>query len=300
MNSLLLLRALTPIHAGAGRGMAEHVDLPVQRDEFGFPCIWASSLKGALRGTFTRLGMKDDVIRRIFGPEPLRGYEGSGLASFLDARLLLMPTRSLRGVWTYVTSPHMLYYLVTYLEGLGEGKKAASLTNALRDISTKEKGKLEKPVISKEELLIKDQLLMLNEVEIPNCEVSETLPDVLFKDILQDALLNHIKVRGVIVVNDDLALNLVERSMMIQYRVRLRYDTKTVESGALWSEEYIPQETILVSGIIYKGLMNDDHAHKVYKQFISRLKHIKYVWLGGKETIGKGLLRMYIVGGANA
>ncbi|MFP3157935.1 MAG: RAMP superfamily CRISPR-associated protein, partial [Caldivirga sp.] len=47
---LILLESLTPLHPGSGRGSA-YVDLPVQRDEFDFPTIWSSSLKGALRST---------------------------------------------------------------------------------------------------------------------------------------------------------------------------------------------------------------------------------------------------------
>ena len=46
---LLWVLALTSIHPGVGRSEEAHVDLPVQRDEFGLPAIWASSLKGAVR-----------------------------------------------------------------------------------------------------------------------------------------------------------------------------------------------------------------------------------------------------------
>jgi len=61
---LILLESLTPLHPGSGRGSA-YVDLPVQRDEFDFPTIWSSSLKGALRSTLTLScnGINDAVER---------------------------------------------------------------------------------------------------------------------------------------------------------------------------------------------------------------------------------------------
>jgi CRISPR-associated protein Cmr4 len=46
---LVFIEALTPLHPGAGRSVEGLADLPVQRDEFGFPTIWASSLKGAIK-----------------------------------------------------------------------------------------------------------------------------------------------------------------------------------------------------------------------------------------------------------
>jgi len=62
---MLYIKALTPIHVGVGRGEATHVDLPLQRDEFGFPTIWASSLKGAIKSN-----LKGDV-KKYLGSEPL-------------------------------------------------------------------------------------------------------------------------------------------------------------------------------------------------------------------------------------
>jgi len=46
---LVFVRAITNLHPGTGRG-GEVVDLPVQRDQFKFPMIYGSSLKGAIKG----------------------------------------------------------------------------------------------------------------------------------------------------------------------------------------------------------------------------------------------------------
>jgi len=45
---LVFVRTITNLHPGTGRG-GEVVDLPVQRDQFEFPMIYGSSLKGAIK-----------------------------------------------------------------------------------------------------------------------------------------------------------------------------------------------------------------------------------------------------------
>jgi len=285
---LLFLRALTPVHAGAGRGASEHVDLPVQRDEFNFPCIWASSLKGALRSLFTRTVEDKSKIREIFGPEPSRGHESSSLVNFLDARLLFMPARSLKGIWTYLTSPHLIYYLITYLEGTKQQEdKLSKLIKSMEQLSL--------PVTSNKGIFVHDNTLVLNEVDITDCNVKEDLIKSLFDGILPNELLNLICKKGLVIVDDDLALNLVQRSMVIQYRIRINYTTKTVVGGSLWSEEYVPQETVFVSGIVYRSSIGSSNIKALFSWFENELERLKYVWLGGKETIGKGLLKMYII-----
>ncbi len=85
--------------------------MQVQRDEFDIPVIWASGLKGVFRSNFTlRCGGNDvcrNKVKAIFGlrrgSSEVSDYSSSIV--FLDARLLLIPARSLKGVWTYVTSP---------------------------------------------------------------------------------------------------------------------------------------------------------------------------------------------------
>ena len=287
-SKLLFLRALTPIHAGMGRGSLEHVDLPVQRDEFNILCIWASSLKGAIRGTLTRIvnSNERETLYKTLGPPPGRGHEFSSSVSFLDARLLFMPVRSLRGVWTYITSPHLVSYLTTYLEGLGR-------TNLANELQAKI-GQFKVPTVSNDKILVKDNTVVLNEVDIVGCKVNNELHKI-FDKIVPHEILSLLEKRGLVLVDDDTALSLIQKSILIQYRIRINYATKTVEAGSLWSEEYIPQETIFVSGVTYRPLVRTG-ADEIFKWFEEKLKNLNYViWLGGKETIGKGLLKLYLV-----
>jgi CRISPR-associated protein Cmr4 len=60
-GKLFWLVALTAVHPGVGRSEEAQVDLPVQRDEFGLPTVWASSLKGAIRAK-AELGLFRDGL----------------------------------------------------------------------------------------------------------------------------------------------------------------------------------------------------------------------------------------------
>ena len=97
-TAMLGLLAETSIHPGAGRGMGV-VDLPVARETAtDYPVLVGSSLKGALRD-------KADAAQRDlrFGkPE----HAGDLLVS--DARLLLLPVRSLTGSYRWATCPHLI------------------------------------------------------------------------------------------------------------------------------------------------------------------------------------------------
>jgi len=296
-SKLLFFRTLTPVHIGAGRGTKEHVDLPIQRDEFDFPTIWSSSLKGGFRGSYTRLTARtknsndEKMMEIVFGPSPERGYEFSSSINFLDARLLFIPVRSLRKIWTYVTSPHLINYLITYLIGLNRESYVDKILKLLNETKI--------PTVSRKDLFVKNNSLVLNEIEVKGCTVNQELTNI-FKQVLPKEIVDNLSRRGIVLVDDDLVFELVRRSLVIQFRIRIKHEVKVVESGSLWSEEYIPQGTIFVSGIICKPHMNvNGHVEvsgkEVLDWFKNKLSSFNYtIWLGGKETIGKGLLKVYL------
>lgn len=294
----LFIHAVTPLHVGVGRAEGAHVDLPVQRDEFGLPTIWASSLKGALKSHAMR--RNKDLAIKVFGREP--GEIGPDIISgvtLLDARLLAIPARSLKGIWTYVTSPHMLGNFVTYVEFLGVRglddlkKRARELLDATSGLRSGE------AVISSGELLGKDGRLYLNEIPYDKPREEPRARD--FIDGLAKLVTNMPK-RSLVVINDDDVVDIVNKSMLIQYRVRLT-EHKTVARGALWSEEYVPQFSSFFSGVICRQVKEGEStmsAKEVCEKFVELLEHAKgsrraYVWVGGKETIGRGLVELYVV-----
>ncbi|MGQ9713114.1 MAG: type III-B CRISPR module RAMP protein Cmr4, partial [Desulfotomaculales bacterium] len=101
---LLFVHALSPLHAGTGQG-AGVIDLPVAREKAtGLPYLPGSSLKGVLRDA-----CKDHKKRiKIFGPDTDSAHEHAGSVQISDQRLLLLPVRSLKGTFAWVTSPYIL------------------------------------------------------------------------------------------------------------------------------------------------------------------------------------------------
>jgi len=339
-SKLLFIYALTPLHPGTGRvGAPSPVDLPVQRDEFEFPTIWSSSLKGVLRSTFElkARGAQDAVdrvaeeafVRAVFGPKPASPEvsEYSSSLSLLDARLLFIPARSLRGIWAYLTSPHLLAYYRTYLEvaaayspQLGEGLKR------LNELIDKVKEKFQKrgseadhlALVSDEECVLKRDgglSIVLNE---------EEFSAELFNDLnkLWEVLPGDVEKKSIAVVSDNAVKGLVKKSLVVQPRIRLGYETKTVAPGGLWDEEYLPQRTLLVTVAFARkprqsleslvnriaqgqvgeqsGVKVEEIAKKALDKLspltaegaLKRLAEQRFAVLGGKETIGKGIAKL--------
>lgn len=291
--------SLTSIHPGVGRAEAAHVDLPVQRDEFGLPAIWASSLKGALRSRAERrlfdekgacaVGLEECAnFLAAFGPRPESASEHSSGLVFLDARLVAVPARSLKGVWLWATSPMLLRFVRLYADALGDRVELPEAPQpregrvVLSDLSYAVEGKA-----------------VINELEF---EVEQSKgPDLNIPPVMKARGLMGNK--PVAYLNDDDFVKVVRRSLFVQYRVRLG-GAKTVEAGP-WSEEYVPPFTVFVSGV---------HCNRVPPKVKVRVKDRKdpvevgvavkdlceyakqltggAVWLGGRETVGRGLVEV--------
>lgn len=128
MNTSLLLglHAHTWIHAGSGEKDGV-VDLPIQRESHtGWPVIFGSSLKGAMRSQVSRNNgaIAEQSVLTLFGPDSLHAgatsekiHAGALLVS--DARLLWLPVRSLTSHTRYVTCPALLRRLLADLKRAG-------------------------------------------------------------------------------------------------------------------------------------------------------------------------------------
>lgn len=284
-KAILFIRGLTPLHVGVGRGYSAHVDLPVQRDEFGYPTIWSSSLKGAVKA---RLGS----MRMCLGPDPetLESVEDEAKHShivFTDARLLLMPVRSLQGVYVYVTSLHLLNEFKKYLEATGVR------VDIDRDLINKIDSGI--ALVSKSDLLY-DKRLIINEEEIEAEFSSDLLSKIKLDTFLPDEIKSNVTYRGLVILPDknDTSLRIINKSMMIQYRIALQRETKTVKKGALWGEEYVPAEAVFVSALFCSEReIKSKNVKCSCENLCDELDQIGIIFVGGRETIGRGLVKFY-------
>lgn len=97
-TAVYMIRCLTNLHVGVGGANYNVVDNPVQRDVTDKrPCIYSSSLKGALRQFFASLQPNTIDIDYIFGPDNYGAAEKDnkiGHFNFLQANLLAFPIQA--------------------------------------------------------------------------------------------------------------------------------------------------------------------------------------------------------------
>lgn len=303
----LFLIVETPLHAGSGSDLGI-VDLPIQREKHtDYPKIEASGLKGSIREIFEAQASKDE-IELVFGPE--NGDLHAGALGFTDARLLLFPVKSVKGVFTWVTCPAVLERFkhdlsicqpsIDFVENIPDANKITTVTN-------------------NSDLIVKDEKIVLEEYTFPvtlndACDtVAKWIADNVLppNDISYDYWRDKMK-KDIVVLNDDDFRDFVMLSTEVIARTKIDNQTGTVATGALWYEEYLPTDSILYSLALTTPLFVDEakkkgtcfeiddqepeknikEAEKVMDLFADGLPNI--IQIGGNATIGKGIVRTHV------
>jgi len=297
------IHIITPLHAGTGQELGI-VDLPIQRERHtGFPKIEASGLKGSMREVFeennkkVKVGNKEVSINDkitidlTFGPEAEISHAGA--LGFTDARILLFPVKSMKGVFAYITCPQVLKRFEEEIIIAG-GK--IELNGQKINISGIPKNSFPKDtsqVLVSSKVILEEYTFELN----PNEDLK------LFANWLaQKTGIEKIPQKIVVLSNDDFK-DFVHLSTEVITRIKINNATGTVETGALFTEEFLPAETILYSFALAspifkekpeeKGIFNQngkDEAGLVLEFFKAGMPEVMQI--GGDATIGKGIVRI--------
>ena len=271
-----LMRVLTPMHVGAGTGLG-YIDLPIYREAHtGFPAVPASTIKGVFRTEEIRKlsngeNSARDIEERLMDYDPEEGDEEENIVKlfemfgnqrkegnvvFTDARILYFPVKSLRGIFAYVTCPYVL-------------KRFA-----------------------------KDTGQQHNDIEIPDKDICKVLNDsnvVVFVDSERYVVLEEFSLKAeeenrnipaaglidkhrVVIVHDDLFAYFVKTFTEIQTHIKVGIETGTVDGGALWTEEYVPAESILYFRVSENQGFNIEDSKKIQ--------------IGGGSSSGKGIVEV--------
>lgn len=295
LADLMLIRAVTTLHPGIGR-VGEITDLPVQKDNLGFPVIYSSSLKGALKSAFWHLGAKD-LARALFGPEPEEeGEKFTSAIAIPDAFIVTFPVRSLEGVYAFVTSPLLLYRFGEYAKIVG---MSFDYVNELSKLSVND-GKCYASLKAKEILQLNVE--SMEDVLLINEEINVKLDTSKNKEIQKVEELFKIEEGRLVLLSNNDALRAIERSLVRVTRIAVDREKKTVKRGALWTEEYIPWDTVFVTASFYsevkfekeRELLKNANAVKgKFRELLGRLRH--YLIIGGNETIGRGIVKLEFI-----
>lgn len=298
----LLASALTKLHPGAGRSPGV-VDLPVIRDPLGYPFIPGTMLKGSLRSALHRAQVDKTTLECLFGSEQDqdRGVKKPGMLTFHDLYLLFVPAPSDEYGVLYVTSQVLLSRTL----------EMAELGNLDSDVIETLKNLVTLPIDGVDALRIVSGASCegVKSIFIGNYEITTKCKDVdlgKMQELIEDshALYNSLNLDGrLLIVKDKLAPAMIESLLLRMTRVRLDRKTKTVQSGGLWTEEYIPWGSLLAGIVVYNGL-KPNGCEELFGKVIEKFKHEVFgnntsitINLGGKETVGSGFVRLRFIEG---
>lgn len=297
--ALLYLHAQTGLHPGSGATVGV-VDLPVQRERHTqWPVIPATSLKGVLRDACRRKSEKaakdadnDDFVVDAFGPPTENASDHAGALAVTDARILAFPVRSLKGVFAWVTCPAVLERLgrdlgIVGRDGVGPTPKVEA-NKALCAAGSP--------------LLVDGKSLVLEEFDFERTGDADGTATWLSKRAVADDATRERLRKHLVVLHDDDFGHFVRHATEVVARVGLDYENKTVRTGALFYQEFLPAETLFYALVLAgpsrrknkeksdgNGRENVDprSAGEILGGLRERMN--AYLQIGGDETTGKGL-----------
>jgi CRISPR-associated protein Cmr4 len=298
-TAILGLLAQTSIHAGAGT-QTGIIDLPIQREGHnGYPCVYGSAVKGALRDkaeqqimaglserptdakSYAEKVQTDNMLVSVYGSMRTASIENESTGAIIvtDARLLLFPVRSLTSQFKWVTCPYILRRYqadcarlskeVTFSIPPCDGENQAFIHNTNNTSS----------------LFLEEYRFEAEPQDLTN--LISVLVQLMQRDNVQIDL-----EKQVVIVSDDNFTHLVNHATPVNAHIALDALTKTTKGGALWYEETLPPETLLYIGLSANKprrqdstLTADGVLNEVLKLFPSKKP---YLQLGGNETVGMG------------
>jgi len=298
---LLVMLAETPVHAGTGAELGA-VDLPIQRERHTrFPTIHGSGVKGVLRDLSERKNGKEGITTALFGSPPPAGPGGEALEAgslvVSDARLLLLPVRSAgAAAFAWVTSPYLLSRFLRDASDCSPEKRAdihAAIQQGLQLSGDKGLVHTAFPLPA----------ALIEEIELPvDKKPLEKLCTLLQEMLPPGEEMNYwrnLLPKNLVIAPDDVFGDLALHGTEVVTRVRLT-EEKTVQEGALWTEEYLPADSVLYSvlGLEQTRLKkkwekkNGNEAAEGWAWLQDLVSTNPVAQFGGKETVGRGFLRL--------
>lgn len=293
-SEAFLIQAVSPLHAGTGQA-AEIIDLPIARMKAtGIPFVPGSSIKGVLRQARREgpAALDPERLAAVFGPDSASSdvARHAGAVSIGDARLLLLPVRSFHGTFAFVTSPLLLELARRDIGcDLGIPRPAAGqacVPSAASAVVAPQRGGAGPQGPGR---------IYLQEIDRDAVADAATAawaghlaPRLATGGDRGDWITSRLAV-----VDDDTMTFLAETGTQIDARVRIDDNTRTASDTALWMEESLPPETVLVGVAIADrsrhGTVHGDPAAMLAEALPAEPCVIQ---IGGKATVGRGLCRL--------
>ena len=285
---LYWLHCLSPTHAGIGRGLS-YIDLPIDRDAItNWPIIRGSGFKGVWADHFKATDenrKKDPILKAAFGTAGDNNESNAGALIPTDAKLVCLPVRSFRGTFAWATSPLCLQLLrrTLTLAGVTNVPNAPDALNESKAHYTTSSVLAEGTSIYLEDLDFTAQ----------RCDTATAWAQLIARYVFgNDAAWQDQFQKRFVVLPDNAFDFLCETGTEVHTRVRIDDEMKTVAKGALWTEESLPAETILM-GLIQCDRVYGRNGEDITPQgLLDRFaKEPLTLQIGGKATVGRGQVR---------
>jgi CRISPR-associated protein Cmr4 len=243
---------------------------------------------------------KELGLEAVFGPESDEADAHAGALSPGDARLLLFPVRSLVGVFAWTTCRTVLSRLQRDLAASGQGSSATWTLDNLPDNS--EAWTVDdKSVVANGNVVLEEfsfKATVHADVEtIAAWLAKNALPQTddyqYFREKLQTSL---------VILPEDAFRDFTQFATEVVTRIRIDQEKRTVAEGALWTEEYLPSDTVLYAPLHASRPRTTNgpagwHDAGAVLQFVRNL-NLDRIQLGGDETVGRGIVKLHVNGGA--
>jgi CRISPR-associated protein Cmr4 len=293
-TAILGLFTETSLHAGTGQ-MQSNIDLPIQRESHtSYPCVYGSGVKGALRELAESRELK--WIDEVFGPDMQNGSEHAGALGVTDARLLLLPVRSLTGHFKWVTCPAILHRWKSDYQRLDLPEaNGFSLTSIIDNETALVHHTLPEQDLFLEEFRFKTQA---------NQNIEKVINNII-KAINGDLKTDLIK--QLVIINNDMFAHLCRYATPVDAHIAIDNETKVTKPGALWYQETLPPNTLLYTILIAQNSRKPTKdekdkkadANEILGNVINKLfpQDRPYLRIGGNETVGMGWCKVKVLKG---
>ena len=276
-TAILGLHAETSIHAGAGSAL-DVIDLPIQREAHtNWPCVFGSAVKGALRAT----AGKSDQTNLVFGPIDVSSDAYAGALLVGDARLLLLPVRSLTSHFKWVTCPAVLQRFKRDADRMGM---------AVEFIVPTVTGDMQALGSNAGEVFLEEYRFDVKQHDLS--DIISALSKVSSVEGVSAALEKQL-----VILSDDDFTFLAKHAVPVTPHIALNSETKSVKTGALWYEETLAPETLLYVCLAANDARKKDtvlSADAVLKTVQDMFAAKPYLQIGGNETVGMGWCKVKV------
>jgi CRISPR-associated protein Cmr4 len=294
----LFLYLESSLGVGSGEpGVA--VDLPIQRETAtGYPMIPGSTLKGVLRGQ-ARVQQAGPELLRLLGSVPETEDRQPSCVVLSDGLPLLFPVRSLRGVFAWVTSAEAWARLGRELASYGVKLAPPPLPVPAPDAACVAPGT---PLLTARQNLVLEELCFAAQPAPELAALGAWLAEHALSDEPVFEYWRQRAAHGIVVLPEDYYRYFLEHGTQITPRIRIDPRTGTAAEGALWTEEFLPPETLLFAlvGANLPEAPDGGAAPPLpgkMKKAADILDWIKglapvHLQLGSGQTLGHGIVRV--------